>query len=534
MRTLPFAHWIVNAAARFSGHHSAVTQQAQEAHCSRQTVYDHAAKVQAAVKAEHSGGPSREQLIQENQALRQENAQLWNWLTLTIEFPLAKQQEFSARALAMGLSLAQIGVLLALLLGAKAAPARSTIHRWVQAAGEAAGKVLKRLDARCKALVLVGCLDEIFFHGHPVLVGVEPASMVWFLGKKADALRASTWGEQIQAWDALSYVVADAGVILQAAVAQVQEQRRADGQTPLASGLDVFHTKREAQRVLKIIWNQVERDWEDFEKAEQQIPKAQRQGIPAHAASGTALAARVKVTRSFSRYDAAHDAWKIAEAALQVFRPDGTLNDRTWAEAQIERALPELSGRGWKTLRHHLQSPEMLTFLDRLHNQLAQIPVSQELREALVRLWWLRRQRPPKSASGTVAGAGHVAPLVQQKICQELDPNWRGWYLQVAAVIRGTVRASSAVECMNSILRMHQSRHRTLNQGMLDLKRLYWNCREFRGGKRKGKCPYEHLGLKLPSYDFWELLEAEMPAALEEAKAAAKAKSKPKSEATTA
>ena len=74
-------------------------------------------------------------------------------------------------------------------------------------------------------------------------------------------------------------------------------------------------------------------------------------------------------------------------------------------------------------------------------------------------------------------------------------------------MLRQTVRASSAVECMNSVLRMHQSRHRTVTQGLLDLKRLYWNCRAFREGKRRGRCPYEHLGLKLPSYDFWNLLQ---------------------------
>jgi hypothetical protein len=89
-----------------------------------------------------------------------------------------------------------------------------------------------------------------------------------------------------------------------------------------------------------------------------------------------------------------------------------------------------------------------------------------------------------------------------------------------------TVRASSAVECMNSVLHMHQSRHRTLTQGMLDLKRLYWNCRVFCGGKRKGRCPYEHLGLKRPSYDFWGLLQEEMSTAFAEAKAVAKAKIK--------
>ena len=201
MCKIPLTRWIANAAARFSSDHGAVTHQAQEVHCSRQSVYDHAQKVHAAVAAEHSGGPSREELIQENQALREENTQLWNWnwLSLTIEFPLVKQHEFSAVALAMGLSLTQIAVLLALLLGAKAAPARSTVHRWVQAAGVAAGKVLTRLDAQCKALVLVGCLDEIFFHGRAVLVGVEPASMVWFLGKKVSVLRGSIWAEQLRA-----------------------------------------------------------------------------------------------------------------------------------------------------------------------------------------------------------------------------------------------------------------------------------------------------------------------------------------------
>jgi hypothetical protein len=71
------------------------------------------------------------------------------------------------------------------------------------------------------------------------------------------------------------------------------------------------------------------------------------------------------------------------------------------------------------------------------------------------------------------------------------------------------VRASSAVECMNSVLRMQQARHRRMTQPMLDLKRLYWNCHRFRSGPRKADCPYRALGLKLPTFDFWELLQAD-------------------------
>ena len=85
----------------------------------------------------------------------------------------------------------------------------------------------------------------------------------------------------------------------------------------------------------------------------------------------------------------------------------------------------------------------------------------------------------------------------------------RAAYARVASVLDDTFRASSAVECLNSVLRMHQSRHRRMTQPMLDLKRLYWNTHPFRSGPRKDVCPYQRLGLKLPSYDFWELLQSD-------------------------
>jgi hypothetical protein len=59
---------------------------------------------------------------------------------------------------------------------------------------------------------------------------------------------------------------------------------------------------------------------------------------------------------------------------------------------------------------------------------------------------------------------------VQQVICQKVDVNRRESYQAVSRVLRLTVRASSAVECLNSLLRMHQSRHKTVTQGLLDLK----------------------------------------------------------------
>jgi hypothetical protein len=507
MLKVPIVVWIANAAARWTGTYGDITHQAQHADCSRQTVYDHARKVHTAVADEYTEGPTRAELIQEDQHLRHENAQLWDWLQHTIEFPPCKQQEFSVTAMAMGLSLNQTLILLALIMGAQARPGRSTIQRWIKAAGKTAGKVLKQLDRACHALVLVGCLDEIFFHRRPVLVGVEPASMAWFLGRKAHDRRGATWCQELQGWTSLQYVVADAGTGLQAGITLMQQQRRDREQTPLENGWDVFHTAQEARRVLRLIWNRVERLWEQAEVATRRVEQTQQQGHDARGVAAMARSAWRKVENAFDQFEGAEVGWKRAHSALQVFRPDGRLNERGWARAQIALALPKLSGREWSKVRGFLQAEETFTFLDRMHRQLQEAQPDEEWLGELVRLWWLRRQRPRGSSSGSIAGSGHVAHLVQMVACHHEDANWRESYQRVARVLRRTVRASSAVECMNSVLRMHQARHRTVTQELLDLKRLYWNCRVFREGKRRGRCPYEHLGLKLPSYSFWKILQ---------------------------
>ena len=115
--------------------------------------------------------------------------------------------------------------------------------------------------------MLVGCLDEIFFHRRPVLVGVEPASMVWSLGQKAADRTGPTWSQALQPWTALQMVLADAGTGRQRGIAQVQQQRRQGGQIPLENGLDVFHTTQEGQRALSQQWHQVAALWEEAEAA---------------------------------------------------------------------------------------------------------------------------------------------------------------------------------------------------------------------------------------------------------------------------
>src|SRR5205814_1389731 len=193
-------------------------------------------------------------------------------------------------------------------------------------------------------------------------------------------------------------------------------------------------------------------------------------------------------------------AWGRAAAALELFDADGRLNDRSRAEAEIAAALKDLTGPEWSKVRNFLTDPRSLAFLDRMHRRLGAAEPRPQWREAMAWRWWLRH--------GRVGPSDPITELLRGVARgRELGAEERASYERVAAVLGDTVRASSAVECMNSVLRMQQSRHRRMTQPMLDLKRMYWNCHAFRSGPRKDVSPYQALGLDLPTFDFWTLLQ---------------------------
>jgi hypothetical protein len=507
MATLSVSTWIGNAAAVLCGPHGAVTAQAQQAGCSRQTAYDHAAKVHQAVADTQLPGPSRAALLDRVRGLRQQLDQAADVAPPRPPLDKPAQQRFAVSASAMGLSLNQIEDLLSGLLPPHAGPGRATIGRWVGQASQRAAQVLAVLDRHSRPHARQLCLDEIFFHGTPVLVAVEPASMALLLCQREGDRGGATWEQALRPFTALEGVVRDAGTGLSAGLALLDEHRRQQGLAPLDDGLDVFHTEREAQRLLGRLWRGVEKHWAAAEEADQRVARARQQGRDARGVAAVARGAWRKATHAFSWYEHWEGLWRRAKAALALFRPDGRLNDRAWAEAELAAVCAQLRAPYWKKLVNYLRDRRTLAFLERLHRQLAVAAPEEELRAALVGLWRLEH-RCHATTAAEAAGLA-VRRLVQRVVCARATADWEGAYGRVAEVLRGVVRASSVVECVNSVLRMHQGRHRNLTQGLLDLKRLYWNSRAFRGGRRKEKSPYEHLGLALPSYDFWDLLHSD-------------------------
>jgi hypothetical protein len=315
--------------------------------------------------------------------------------------------------------------------------------------------------------------------------------------------KAETWAKQLAPFDRLEFAVSDAAKGITSAVTRVAQARRDDPSAPtLEHGLDVFHTAMEAHRVLAQHWRRAEAVWEKAEAADIDVAQSKRQGIDAWGVAQTARAAWSKAIASFEQTERREAAWRRAHAALDLFRADGRLNDRSHAEVEIAEVLKDLSGPDWSKVRNFLNDPRSLAFLDRMHRRLESAEPRPEWRAAMAWRWWLRHRRPRPSdpVTGLIRAVGRD---------RELSEEEQASYDRVSAVLGDTFRASSAVECMNSVLRMQQSRHRRMTQPMLDLKRLYWNTRPFRSGPRQGVCPYQALGLELPTYDFWELLHTD-------------------------
>ena len=508
---------IGNAFAVLCGKHGDITAQAQQAACSRQTVYDHADKVQQAVADAQLPGPTRADLLDTNRRLREENQQLLQQLAQaqqqaahTIPFGPSQRLRLAVITWAMGLSLNHIEDLFRLLLGsAGKAPDRATIGRWVLAWARQAGKVLAVLDEHTAALVRHLCLDEIFFRQQTVLMAVEPCSMAWLLGQRAKDRTGTTWHQALQAFDQLEFAQSDQGPGLQKGLRLLAEQRRQEAakvdanakpKPLLSNGLDLFHIAQAARVPLRMRWRGVEKAFQAYEAARAKVALAQANRPKAVGGLTRRLqSAWDHVEWYWSWYDEQEKAWQRARGAFELFRPDGQLNERVWAQQEIEAACKVLTGPDWKKVRKLLNDVRTLAFLERTHQELAKAEPRAEVRQALVRLWRLAN-RP--STAGCPA-----AVVVARVVCARLAPDWGVAYGRVSCVLEEVLRSSSALECLNSIVRMQQARHRNLSQEMLDLKRLYWNCRPFREGQRAKKCPYQHLGASLPTFDFWDLLQ---------------------------
>ena len=376
MLTLPVEEWIGNAAAVLSRVRGAVTRRSEQSGYSRTAIYQHAEGVVEAVVNEPANGISYEALGVENERLKAENDALWQAWSETEDLSEAKQRELASAGSAMGLSLTQMVILLAIVWPSRRVPSRATVGRWVHQSAEPSSAILRGLDRACQRWVWVVGLDAIFLHREPILMGVEPMSLAWLAGQRGPGRSGESWSQVIEQWPNLEHVMADGGQGLERGVKLAHAARRAaqesetEAPVSITMGLDVFHTQSEVERVLQRVWKRVEGQIEAAVKADAKVAQAKRRGQDTRGVAGRAGRAWRQAERLFDEAVQAQEAVEQTTEALGWLDASGHLYAREPAQQQLDEAIPQLRGESWSQAKRMRKDARTLSHLDRLHEQL--------------------------------------------------------------------------------------------------------------------------------------------------------------------
>jgi hypothetical protein len=291
-------------------------------------------------------------------------------------------------------------------------------------------------------------------------------------------------------------------------VALINEQRQKQAQRLLTDQGDHFHALRHGSVGMNKAKRQASKALATAEVLQKQLDECARQGQSRTEAAMHARNAWKKAEKAMDTWQEREQTWQRTRQAMQLLTPDGALNTRVQAEAVLAETLPQLPDSDFAKAKRQLQKPEMLSYLDRVGEKIGGLPFAEEVKQAAVRQEGLRRRPEALQGESTQVAALRGLLLMCAVVLSKAGEEGLQAVAAVKDIFRRAYRASSLVECINSVLRMHQAGHRRMTQELLDLKRLYWNCHEFSAGRRRKTTPYERLGIPWPpGLRWWQVLK---------------------------
>lgn len=155
---------------------------------------------------------------------------------------------------------------------------------------------------------------------------------------------------------------------------------------------------------------------------------------------------------------------------------------------------------------------ELVTFLRVLSERLRRIPIrwavvtgSREAACAAICRVWHWRSRAGISERDQQR---YLTALTGLEYWSRRIENFAETVEAVFEALDSVVRASSAVECLNSIIRPYAAVKKQLSQKFLALIALYWDMHPL--PNRRGRTPFQEKGVSLGTEDWIEALELEM------------------------
>jgi hypothetical protein len=500
---------------RFGDDYGTVSRLAEEFGTSRQFIYEIAARVKEALEWQPAGRREGNHRHDEVARLKDRICKLeadCEQLTgqLALERAKARQDRFR---LLLELALCpvsedKIARCLEAAFGCDGQVSVGWVNSQLQKAGTAALAVMRKPALR--ESVREAALDELFRHRQPILCVIDPQTLLATLPQAAENRKGETWQAVLEQYPNLELAVSDQASGLRKGINACGRE--------IAHQYDLFHFKREIGRWLRA---QEARCYELMEQVEQ----AHRLIEAPRLLSSARVQARVEHRQKVAILDQRLLAFDWIELIVRYLYQSLTAYDarrraiRTRAGAdtiidEVVGLLNEVEVINTKPLRSMIEEarPGLLTFLTVLEEKLRRIEVRWRyvtgcrlaVFNAIACAWHYRAdahlsQDRQRAYLRALCGLGHWSRRIE---------NFSEVQRQVNEALDQVVRASSAVECFNSLLRPYVSVKKHLSQGFLALIALYHNMRPLK--QRGNKTPLQLAGVDLGDDDWVRLIEHEM------------------------
>lgn len=502
-------HW------RFGDDHGTVTRLAEEFRTSRRFVYDLTERVKDALDWRRAGRPVADHRTDELAQLRQRVQELTADVEqlqgqLAVERSRVSEQRFR---LLLELALCpvsedKIARCLAAAFGRDGRVSTGWVHAQLCAAGQAALALLQKAELRQS--VREAAIDEVFRHRQPILCVIEPRTLLATVPHAAENRTGETWQAVLEQYPNLEFVVSDQASGLRKGVNACGNE--------IAHQYDIFHLKREIKRWVRT------QEAACYDKIEQ-TERARCLLADPRLGAGARIQAEVEYRQQAAALEERLLAFDWLEMIVAYWEESLTAYDslchrlrtKAAAAAQLDEVLEllrEIRVIHTKPLCVLLESarPGLYTFLAVLEDKLQAIPLQWRhvtgspaaVFDALARAWYTR----PHAHLSVAGQRAYLTALLGWEYGSRRVENFAAVQAEVYTALDQIVRASSAVECFNSLLRPYISVKKHLSQEFLALIALYHNTRPLK--QRGNQTPFQLAGVDLGEDDWVRLLAHEM------------------------
>ncbi len=359
-------------------------------------------------------------------------------------------------------------------------PSRQHVVQARRDMGLAARRLLARAQEQVRPRVACLAGDDIFFHRSAVKVLMEPDS-----GAVLDVMRwpwreAEDWRLWIEEWPALRLFVSDLGTDLTGAA------RRAH----IVHQADLFHERKWWHE--QVFMPLSRREQKAARAVLRAWDRATRVEGPGRRLGSEAIAcAEASRARAEEEFFAAVRAEELLRTLFEPLDPHGA----RWTDEAIEDVLAAVC-------EHLVSVSQDVSLAAWMHVH------TNRARWCAHRVLWesIEAELAPDS---TWTRDDVLRAFIEQQTTERRLRDATEWAIARDARPR---RSSSLVEAFNSALRVLQMKHRNVSDDLLSLHALAWNLRVRKEGRRRGRSPFERLGVEFASdhRPWYEVLIEEM------------------------